>query len=109
MTDQEKIANAQERYLRAAHAVQTGVLMILEKETPGIPENFVRAASGPKHLRTGLEMRAADHAGLVKLLLAKGVFTELEYTEAMADAAEEEKVRYEQRVTEVIGQTVSLV
>jgi hypothetical protein len=79
----------QERYLAAAHAVQTGVALELARNPK---------SGEPKHLRVGVNMRACDHTGLVKLLIAKGVITEDEYVEAMADEAELEQQRYEQRL-----------
>jgi hypothetical protein len=65
-------------------------------------------ASTPKHLRTGLDMRAADAGGLATLLIAKGVFTELEYIEAIADAAEREQKAYEERLSHALGAHIRL-
>lgn len=87
------------RYTEAAHGVQTGVAM----EIAGGSE-----ASTPKHLRTGLDLRAAEHEGLVRLLIAKGVLTEDEYTQAMAEAAERERDRYADRLTTRLGRPVTL-
>lgn len=82
------------RYLRAAHAVQTGVAYTLEYDpSPGTP----------KHLRTGLDLSKAEHGALVRLLIAKGLFTEDEYLQAIVDAVEEEKRAYEQRLSEHYG------
>ena len=41
----------------------------------------------PKHLRTGLDLSKSDMGGLARLLIAKGVFTEQEYNEAITNAA----------------------
>lgn len=87
-----------DRYEAAAHAVQSGVAMEM---------NYNDAAS-PKHLRTGLDMRASDHEGLVTLLMEKGIFTMDEYMKAMADAAEREKARYEARISSYVGKPVTL-
>ena len=51
------------RYLRAAHAVQTGVGLELEHDP---------ASGTPKHLRTGLNLSKAEHGALVRLLIARG-------------------------------------
>ncbi len=88
-----------ERYLKAAHAVQSGVAMEMNRN-PG--------QSSPKHLRTGLDTTKAEHSGLVKLLIDKGVITEPEYYKAMADAMETEKARYEAHLTEMLGTKVTL-
>lgn len=89
---------AQERYLAASHGVQTTVKFNIDRGT---------SSHEPKHLRTGLDMRAADAAGLARLLIAKGVFTEVEYMEAMADAAEEELRRYTKDLREKTGLNIS--
>lgn len=87
------------RYDRACHAVQTGVAT----------EQSLGSADGtPKHLRTGLNLRAVDHSALAKLLIERHVFTELEYLEALAQAAEEEMVRYEKRLSEATGSKITL-
>lgn len=89
----------QERYLAACHAVQSGVAA----------EHSRGSTSGtPKHLRTGLDIRACDHAALVRLLVAKGVFTAEEYGKEIADEAEREVKRYESRLTEMTGVKITL-
>jgi hypothetical protein len=82
---------ARERYLDAGHAVQTGVALEMAREGDD--------SRAHKHLRVGINLRACDHTGLVKLLIAKGVITEDEYVEAMADEAELEVQRYEERLS----------
>lgn len=89
MTDEERKAAAVERYNAACHAIQTGVA--LEHARGG-------RDGSPKHLRVGINLRAVDHAALVRLLIDRGVFTQLEYFEALADQAEIEKADYEQRL-----------
>jgi hypothetical protein len=56
-----------------------------------------------KHLRVGVDMRAADARGLAELLIAKGVFTRDEYIEHMRLAANEELARYEAHCCEAYG------
>lgn len=91
----EKIEKANARYLRAAHRVQSAIAAM--PDDPG---------QTPKHLRTGLDMRAADAGGLAKLLIDKGVFTLVEYHEAMAEAAEEEADEHERVLSEKYGMKV---
>lgn len=52
----------------------------------------------PKHLRVGVNAAMSDHSGLVRLLIAKGVFTEAEYVEAITDTMKREADAYENRL-----------
>lgn len=78
-----------ERYTEAAHAMQTGVAMAMERGTPSVQ---------PKHLRVGINVAMCDHAALVQLLVEKGLITEEEYAKAIADEMEREVERYRQRL-----------
>ena len=90
---------ARERYQRAAHAMQSGVAM--EQARGGQDGN-------PKHLRTGINSMAVTDAALAKLLIARGVLTEEEYCEAVADEMEAEVRRYEERLSAALGTKVTL-
>jgi hypothetical protein len=46
----------------------------------------------------GVNAAMCDHAALARLLMAKGVFTEEEYHEAIASEMEAEKARYEREL-----------
>lgn len=92
--------NDHERYLAAAHAVQSGVMHEM---------NYNEHFTTPKHLRTGIDLSKAEQGGLAELLIAKGIFTKEEYIKAMADAAEAEQKRYEDRLTELIGKPIKLI
>lgn len=50
----------------------------------------------------------SDHGSLAKLLIDKGVITEDEYLEAIADGTEREKQRYEAILSERFGKPVTL-
>ena len=89
----------QERYVSAAHGVQTAVAIEIDRGSN---------ASHPKQLRTGLDLRAADHDWLVRLLIAKGVFTSEEYAEAMVEATERERDRYAKQLEASLGCPVNL-
>jgi hypothetical protein len=78
-----------QRHLDAAHAMQTGVKYQMMKDGDSI------AGTTPKSLRVGINSAMADQAGLAKLLIAKGIFTEEEYIHAVADSMEEERDRYQ--------------
>ncbi len=56
-----------------------------------------------KHLRVGIDARAADAQGLANLLIRKGLITLEEYVEAMRLAANEELARYTQHCRETYG------
>lgn len=68
-----------EKYNNAAHAVQSAIAF-----------NPNKKVLEPKHLRVGIDMSKADMAGLVTLLIEKGVFTIEEYTAAIENSAEDE-------------------
>ncbi len=83
------IESDKKRYHSAAHAMQTGVAYEMGKG---------KAGTEPKHLRVGVNAAMSDHEGLVRLLIAKGLFTEEEYVTAIADAMERERDRYQERM-----------
>ncbi|MCA0202967.1 MAG: hypothetical protein LCH92_01385 [Proteobacteria bacterium] len=98
MSDQARKIQAKERYERAAHRVQTAIWAFPEHEN-----------RSPKHLRVGIDMSKADMGGLARLLIAKGVFSELEYFEAMADGAEREAEAYENELAARYGINIRTV
>ena len=94
MSEQEK-----RRHLAAAHAMQTGV---------AYQHQYGSSDATPKHLRVGINTAMSDHAGLVRLLTQKGIFTQDEYTEAIADEMEREKARYEDELSAHFGKPITL-
>lgn len=88
---------ATERWFAAAHAMQTGVAASPDKSD-----------QEPKHLRVGVNSAMADHGSLVRLLVAKGVFTMDEYEEAIATGMEAEVKTYEAELTAHYGKPVTL-
>lgn len=85
-------------YEALAHAVQSGVRYEMETDQTLRPVDY-----HVKHLRVGLDMRAADHNALTMLLIAKGVFTSQEYIDALLAAAEREVELYEARANKRLG------
>lgn len=81
----------QQRYLEAAHGMQAGVAAVM-----GLGDS---SETTPKHLRVGINSAMCDHAALVRLLIAKGLFTEQEYAKEVADEMERERDRYELRIS----------
>lgn len=88
-----------ERYHAAMHGMQSGVAFDQERGSPD---------GSPKQLRVGINARAVDHAGLVRLLIDMGLFTVDAYEKAIADAMEREKNRYEKHLSERMGAEIHL-
>lgn len=89
----------EERYLAAAHAMQTGVAMKM---------HYDEHDTQPKHLRVGVNSVMSEQKALATLLIAKGVFTLSEYHKAVADAMEEEAESYRVELSEKFGANVKL-
>ena len=83
MTIEEK----RQKYIELAHAMQTGVALDQAKGSND---------GTPKHLRVGINCALSDHGALVKLLIAKGLFTEDEYYDHLIEFMQREVDRYEQ-------------
>ena len=96
MTETKEQATA--RYMVALHSIQTGHSM-----------NPDKSGEIPKHLRVGIDARAADMEGLATLLISKGVFTAEEYHTALADAMEREVRRFEAELSEKYDSKVTLL
>ncbi|MCK1670347.1 hypothetical protein [Bradyrhizobium sp. 150] len=83
-------------YEAAAHGVQSAIRYEMAQRKSPVDDEL-------KHLRVGIDMRAADTRGLVELLIEKGVFTGHEYIEQMRLAANEELARYEDHIRRTYG------
>lgn len=89
-----------QRVVDASHAIQSGVAWRM-----GID----RAETDGKHLRVGVNVAMVEHGALALLLIRKGIITELEYLEAVAEGLEAEKARYEAYLTKATGAEIDLV
>ena len=87
------------RHAAAQRRMQSGVAA--DMATGGAPEN-------KKHLRVGLNTALVDHASLTRLLMAKGLISEEEYAEAIAEGMEAEVRRFEELLSKRTGRSVSL-
>jgi len=76
------------RYQAAVHAMQSGVAFLM---------NLDPAETQPKHLRVGVNSAMVDSSALAKLLIDKGVVSEEEYAQAIADGMEREVESYKRR------------
>lgn len=90
----ETISDKWMEYRRLAHALQSGVAMTM---------NYDSKDTEPKHLRTGLNLALVHDDAVVRLLIAKGIFTEEEYVDSINAALQEEVTRYEQSLNETIA------
>ena len=91
------INELKDRYWSAVHAMQSGVAYLRDKTD-----------QEPKHLRVGINVALRDVGTLSYLLVKKGVFTELELWEALADGAEAEVKEYEREMSAAYGAAVTL-
>lgn len=92
----EKFAALREEYIRRCHAMQAGVAMKM---------NFDARDTTPKHLRVGINTAFSDSSALVRLLISKGVITELEHLEALIDGMNREVAMYEDTISKQTGGT----
>jgi hypothetical protein len=95
----QTLEEIQQEYLDLCHAMQSGVAGVM---------NYEPSETTPKHLRVGVNSTMVSQAGLVTLLMHKGVITELEYFTAMRDAMRDEVSRYKQRLTKLCGGNINL-
>lgn len=111
MPDPRDTAINHDRYTAAAHAIQSATKLqhALDAQQGGEPAPVLpdTSSGSPKHLRVGLDLRAADHGALVRLLIEKGVFTEAEYLAAIADGAEREAHEAATRASQRLGRPVT--
>lgn len=89
-----------DRYLKAAHAMQSGVAAMMAINPNG--------ATSPKHLRVGVNSAMTEQRALATLLIERGLFTAEEYAKAMADAMEAEVGTYEAELSKFYERPVTL-
>lgn len=81
------------------HAIQTGI----EYTMPEAHREDPSCETSPKHLRVGVNNALCIHAGLVKLLVDKGVITEVEYFTAANAVLAEDVASYERKINDRFG------
>lgn len=96
------LQDEQTRYAAALHGVQSALAFMLQYPDPAKKTLFET-----KHMRVGIDSAHISHLAVFKILLDKGICTELEYTTAIADAAEEELMSWEAEVSKLLGKPVS--
>jgi hypothetical protein len=92
--DQEEIDRLMAEYNRLAHAMQTGVGHVMQRDPK---------STEPKMLRTGMNSALVSHSALVKLLFRKGVITELEYWTALVEEMRAEVQSYTDQLELMLG------
>ncbi len=88
-----------QRYLAAAHGMQSGVAYEIEKDP---------SSGTPKHLRVGVNSGMVNDHAIAKLLIAKRVISELEYYRTLAECMEEERDAYQSRLSQQFGANITL-
>jgi DNA polymerase I-like protein with 3'-5' exonuclease and polymerase domains len=94
-----KIQEYQQRYLNAAHAMQTGVATVL---------GYNGSSATPKHLRVGVNSAMVETSTLAQLLMEKGVFTDEEYFQKLALTMEAEVTKYQDEIKNHTGTEVDI-
>lgn len=79
-----------QRYLDAAHAMQSGVAYEMYERDTSEDRDY-------KDLRVGINSTMVTNAALASLMVEKGIFTMEEYAEANANEMEAEVQRYQDR------------
>lgn len=95
----EAIRAQDDRYMRALHAMQSGIKQAME---------IGATSTEPKHLRVGVSSALIDSAAIASLLIKKGIITELEYRTELADLVEDEVKTYEDRLSQHFGNKITL-
>lgn len=94
-----KLDELHQRYYAAMHGVQAGVSLDIEDDP---------SSAEPKHLRVGFNSAFVNEAAIVRLLIDKGLCTEVEYWEHLVAEAEAERTRYETKISKRFGAKVTL-
>jgi len=99
MSDIDRLADLKCRYEIACHAMQTGVaykMAVSPNET------------NPKHLRVGINSAMVETSVLFKIMLKRGLITEIEFYEILCETMEEEAKGYQSWIEVHIGKQVKL-
>jgi hypothetical protein len=94
MTEKEQVAVLKEEYRALMHAVQSGVGFMLD---------FDSREGTAKHLRVGVNSALINQCAIIKLLINRGVITELEYWESVVEQTKLEILSYEEKLNTVMG------
>lgn len=90
----KRLDDLQDRYRMLCHAMQSGVAFKM---------NFSDTETTPKHLRVGVNTSLVGLGALTRLLIKKGLITELEYYEGLVEMMENEVKSYEAWITKNSG------
>lgn len=87
-------ASNYQRYFDAMHAMQAGVAMM---------QNYNAKETTPKDLRVGVNLSLINSSALGALLIRKGLITEEEYSEVLAEFAENDVKDYTDKIERTMG------
>lgn len=100
--DEVKIMALSAEYERHLHAMQSGVKAKMEaRPARDLPTDL-------KHLRVGVNSAMVNNLAVVRLLVDKGIITDLEFQEALTNAMREEKELYEKELSEMLNVKITL-
>ena len=97
--DEEVIQGLQNRYIALMHAMQTGVATKM---------SFDPSETSPKHMRAGTNSAILQTSALTKLLMDKGIITELEWWTVLVEFAENEVRLYQEAISAMMGEQIYL-
>lgn len=110
-TDTDRVQALQADYMDLLHAIQTGCEYGgggMQGLPPLGPQVALDRWAVQKHLRVGINSAINSAGGLCKLLIAKGVITELEYWTAVVDEFRAAIAHEEAALTQRLGAEVHL-
>lgn len=94
------VEHSMARYQAACHAMQTGVMYLMQKKVREVE---------PKHLRVGVNSAMVESSALAGLLIKHGIINEAEWYDALATSMEKEAADYQKEVEKVLGVKVTLI
>jgi hypothetical protein len=89
--DEERALMAE--YKRLAHAMQSGVALMLERCDE----------ASPKHLRVGVNSALVDSGTIAELLVERGIFTRKEFLRKLVETMRREVEDYQERIKNAFG------
>jgi hypothetical protein len=83
-------------YEKAAHRIPTAIAVLMGRDP-----DFLQVQ--PKHLRVGLDLSKSDVDGLARPVIARGVFTEAAFADAITAFVEQKADAYENMQQSALG------
>ena len=99
LSDTDELTKLQMKYARLMHAMQTGIAVLM---------NYNPKETEPKHLRVGVNSALLDSSAVVKLLVSKGIITELEYFRELVALVQADLDSYQEQIQKITGTKIVL-